>query len=341
MSTNKDAEKDALRKLDEELNESSAENIENQVNSLGKVEEAEYVSEEPKEELGKVERFDYAEKEVKEVERKYGWLQIYKENFPSKGRFYSKDIKILIKAATVNEIRYFSTIDENDPYSVDEAITDLLKVCVKVSYDNKQGSWKDIKEEDKIYVILAIRELTFAENENRISFTVKCPSCKSENEMDIKNENFQTRELEEKLASAYNEENNCFVFRTKSFGEIIMTPPSVGTMRVVADYIRNLQQAGENVKDYMAFLKVLPYLSPDWRGLTIQKINNLKIEFLRWDKKLFLLYTQLSEKMQVGVQEKMLKHCDSCGEPIEAEIQLPTGIKGLFVESDILDDELL
>ena len=54
MSTNKDAEKDALRKLDEELNESSAENIENQVNSHGKVEEAEYVSEEPKEELGNV-----------------------------------------------------------------------------------------------------------------------------------------------------------------------------------------------------------------------------------------------------------------------------------------------
>ena len=348
MSTdNKDAEKNALDQLDKDLQAGSAEKVENQITSLGNIEEARYEreAEEAKTDIGssmgKVERFDYAEREVSETERKFGWHQIYSENFPSGGRYYSEDMKVTIKAATVNEIRHFSTIDENDPYSVDEAITDLLKICVKVSYPDKAGSWKDIKEEDKIYLILSIRELTFAEDENRISFTVKCPSCKTDNEMEIKNENFQTRELPAILAKYYDPERKLFVIKTKSFGDIIMQPPSVGTMRIVADYIKQIQQAGENVKEYMPFLKVLPYLSPEWRGLSVPKLNNLKMDFLRWNKDKFLMYTQLTEKMQVGVQEKMLKKCTSCQEPIEAEIQLPTGIKGLFVEADILDNELI
>ena len=113
-------------------------------------------------------------------------------------------------------------------------------------------------------------------------------------------------------------------------------------MRVIADFIKGLAQGGNQavIKEHMPFLKVLPYLSPSWKGLSLSKINNLKMDFLRWDKKQFLLYTQLSEIMQVGVKEMMLKKCDSCGEAIEAEIQLPTGIKGLFVEEGILDDEL-
>ena len=37
----------------------------------------------------------------------------------------------------------------------------------------------------------------------------------------------------------------------------------------------------------------------------------------------------------------MMKHCDSCDEPIEAEVQLPTGIKGLFIDDTVIDDELI
>mgnify|MGYP003121385092 CR=1 FL=1 len=310
MKDNRDAAKNALDKLDNDISQDAASSIEEQVNSLGKIEESIYDDDSTShKDLGKVERFDYAEDEVKETDRKYGWIRLHADMFPSAGRYYTEDIKILIKAATVKEIQHFSIIDENDPYSVDEAITDLLTICTKVSYADNAGSWKDIKEEDKIYIILAIRELTFAEDENKISFTVKCNSCKSDNEMEIKNENFQRKELPEKIAKYYDHDRRMFLIKTKSFGQIIMTPPSVGVMRTIADYIKNISTSGENVKEYMPFLKVLPYLTPDWRGLTILKINNLKMDFLRWDKKQFLLYTQLAEKLQVGVQEKMLKHC--------------------------------
>ena len=328
---NNDAEKRALEDLDKQLNQEQAEKLTEGVSSL-----------EPKPtSLGKTERIDYAEDEVAEVERKYGWHQLWAENFPSKGRYYPEGSKFHIKAATVNEIRYFSTIDEQDPYSVEEAISDLLKVCLKISFPGRQASWKDLKEEDKINVILSIRELTFAEGENKLAFTVTCGSCGKENEMEITNKNFQPRELEDSILKYYSEKNRRFEVQTKSFGTINLEPPSIGVMKSVSDYIKDLHKAGAPMKEAMPFLKVLPYLADQWRGLSIEKINHLKVEFTRFDAKKFQLFTKLTEKVQISVKEKMMKHCESCDEPIEAEVQLPTGIKGLFIDDSIIDDELL
>lgn len=339
MDNNQDAEKNALNKLDQELSKNQTSSVEDSVNKLSDIEEATVVT--GKDSLGKVERFDYAENDVKDTERKFGWHRLDTEDFPSGGRYYSKDMRVAIKAATTTEIQYFSVIDENDPYSVDEAITDLLKICLNVSFGNRIGSWKDIKEEDKVYVILGIKELTFAEGENEISFEVKCNSCKTKNKMVIKNENFQRRDVPEFLRKYYSEEERLFIVKSKSYGEIRVQPPSVGIMKEVASYIKKLSQAGENIKEAMPFLKVLPYMADSWRGLNEDKINNLKIEFLRWKKK-SLFFAQLTEKMQVGVKEKMKMTCENrhCAESIEADVQLPTGIKGLFVDEDILDREL-
>lgn len=327
---NNDAEKRALESLDKQLNKENADNLAEGVSSL-----------EPTTSLGRTERIDYSKEEVNEVERKYGWHPLWPENFPSKGRYYPEGSKFYIKAATVNEIRYFSTIDEQDPYSVEEAISDLLKVCLKISFPGRQASWKDLKEEDKINVILSIRELTFAEGENKLAFKVTCSSCGKENEMEIANQNFQPRELDESILKYYSESNRRFEVQTKSYGVINLAPPSIGIMKAVSDYIKELHKAGAPMKDAMPFLKVLPYLADQWRGLSVEKINHLKVEFTRFESKKFQLFTKLTEKVQISVKEKMMKQCESCDEPIEAEVQLPTGIRGLFIDDSIIDDELI
>jgi hypothetical protein len=317
---------DALRNLDGDKNNEEKnllENLEN--NSLGKIGP----------------RIDYTKDAHEETKRLFGYFDLFPENFPSEGKFYPKDMKIKIKAATVKEIREFSSLDENNPYEVDEAIIDLLTTCTRVSFSDRVGSWKDILEEDRLYLILSIRELTFAEQENIISFPVKCESCGADNKMEIKNENFQHRQIDSTLMRYYSEQDLCFNVETKSFGTIKIKPPVAGIMRHVSKYIKSLKDKNVNIKEYISFLKVLPYMIQDWRGVTDKTIDNLRIEFLGWSPKKFSTFNQLCELAQVSVQEKMLKHCDKCGDPIEAKVELPTGIKGLFVENDILGSELL
>ena len=79
----------------------------------------------------------------------------------------------------------------------------------------------------------------------------------------------------------------------------------------------------------------------EWRGFSIEKMSNYRIEFISWDSDKFLKYSKIVELAQISVKEKMMKSCVKCGDPVEADIELPTGIKGLFIEENILDDELI
>ena len=159
--------------------------------------------------------------------------------------------------------------------------------------------------------------------------------------MEIINENFQKRDLNEKIAKYYSTESRRFDIKTKSFGNIPMKPPTIGIMRVVNKYIKSLQENKENLKEYLPFLKTIPYMVDEWRGFSIADMSNYRMEFLRWDTPKFLAYSKLVEYAQISVKEKMMKPCSKCGDPVEADIELPTGIKGLFIEDNILDDELM
>lgn len=291
--------------------------------------------------IGKVEKHDYSKESVASTELKHGFFSVNIEDFPSKGRFYPRGTKVRIKSATVKDIRTFSALDEDNPYEVDEALVELLSNCVRVSFPDRVGSWKDICEEDRLNLILSIRELSFAEGENKIAFEVKCESCGTTNNMDIANENFQKRELNDKLIKYYSETDRRFNIETKSYGTINIKPPTIGIMRVVNKYIKSLQENKENIKDYLPFLKTVPYMVEEWRGFSLDNMSNYRMEFLRWNTSKFLTYTKLVELAQISVKDKMMKPCSKCGDPVEADIQLPTGIKGLFIEANILDDELL
>jgi len=303
------------------------------------------VNESPKQEkitsLGKTERIDYSKDSVEQTELKHGFYLVDTTEFPSKGRFYPTGTKVRIKAATVKDIRTFSALDEENPYEVDEALVELLSNCVRVSFPEKVGSWKDILEEDRLNLILSIRELTFAEGENKIAFKVKCESCGTENDMEIINENFQKRELNEKIAKYYSSTDRRFNIKTKTYGTINVKPPTIGIMRIVNKYIKQLQENKENIKEFLPFLKTVPYMIEEWRGLTLENMSSYRMEFLRWNTDKFLTYSKLVELAQISVKEKMMKPCSKCGDPIEANIELPTGIKGLFIEENILDDELI
>ena len=51
-----------------------------------------------------------------------GWKPFPAENLPSRGMFYPDGTTFAIRAASVAEIRHFSTIDDNDPLDLDDHV---------------------------------------------------------------------------------------------------------------------------------------------------------------------------------------------------------------------------
>ena len=262
-----------------------------------------------------------------------GYHEIWAENFPSRGLFYQTGARFFIRAASVKEIRHFSTINDEDPFSIDEALNEIVKSCLMMRFPGKQASFKDLKEEDRIYIIMSIRELTFVKGENRLRLEKPCKECNHVNEIEISKNSFEITVVPDSIMKYYDEEKKLFVVTTKSSGVLTITPPSIGVMMEVTKSIRKSQEEGKKMDQ--SCYKLLPYLIQDWRGLNSESIKNIEIEFMQWDTTKYTVYNTLIEWAKVGIKEDLKTECEKCGSEVVTPISFPDGIKSLFVVSDI------
>jgi len=276
---------------------------------------------------------DYQDEKDDEPALLPGYHEIWAENFPSKGLYYQNGARFFIRSASVKEVRHFSTINDQDPFSIDEALNEIVKSCLMMRFPGKQASFKDLKEEDRIHIIMAIRELTFAKGENKLRLENTCNECNHVNEIEITKDSFESTNPPDSIMKYYDDDKKSFIVPTKSSGTITLTPPSIGVMMEVTKSIRKSQE--ENKKIDQSFVKLLPYLSTEWRGFTSEMIKNLEIEFMQWDTTKYTVFTQLSEWAKIGIKEDLKTECVKCGTEVTTPISFPDGIKSLFVVSDI------
>lgn len=262
-----------------------------------------------------------------------GWHNIYMDELPSRGRFYPLNAKIQIRSAKVNEIRHWSTLNERDLFDIEDKLNYILQNCTRVSVEGKSLSWKDIREEDKIFILLKIRDLTFPEPEARLQFKKKCSECGTELTIEIKADKFSLNEIPENINKYYSEEERCFVIHTKSSGVIRMAPPSVGVMKVVADYVNNKRKNDEGWDK--AWIQLVPYLTIDWRGFKEKDIFDGEVDFKGWDTIKYNTIYNLAENMKIGVKPNIIHTCHECGSEVATRVDFPGGIKTLFMLSDI------
>ena len=230
--------------------------------------------------LGKVNMDRYATQKALDPDMHLGFHNVDISTLPSGGRFYPVGSKLAIRPAQVSEVRHFSTIDEGNLLDIEDKLNHIVKNCTRFNSGTKVLSYKDILEEDRIYILLSIRDLTFPEPESKL--TVKA-STKDGEEFDaeISAQYFQLSKVTEEIEKYYDEEARAFAIRTKSFGVIMMRPPSIGVMEAITNYIK-VRQIEKKQWD-QSYLQILPYISLDWRGFTDEKIFKGEVDFHSWN----------------------------------------------------------
>ncbi len=281
--------------------------------------------------------------EIKRIQELAGHIKLNLNLLPSGGRFYREDFEIHIRAARVAEIRDFSTLDEENLRDVDEKLNSILVSCTKIMYGTQRGSYRDILEEDRIHIILSIRELTFKNGEAKIMMPIgrkKCStsSCKAQESVELKTENLQFNQVDELVEKYYDDVNRCYTVPTKNHGEITLAPPNVGVMRAITDYVRKREE--ENKSWDKSSLSILPYIQREWRGFNEREIFSAMTTFQGWETGKYSLVFRLIEKMKVGIKGEFIYPCQSCGGEVTVPLSFPGGIKSLFIVQDI-SSELL
>ena len=278
--------------------------------------------------------------EIQRLQSLQGYLEFHLENLPSGGRFYREDLTIHIRAARVGEIRDFSTMDEQNIKDVDDKLNGILQMCTQIKFGKSIGSYKDLLEEDRIYLILTIRELTFKEGEAKLMIPVTKIDGDEEgliknapDKIELKTDNFQFQEENDLTGKYYDPEGKCFSIQTKSYGTIKMAPPTIGVMRAITGYIRKKEEAKK--KWDKSSLQILPYIQREWRGWGEKDIFAAITEFQGWDAGKFSLVFRLAENMKVGIKPELKTPISGSDAYASAPLEFPDGIKSLFVIPDI------
>jgi len=275
----------------------------------------------------------------------FGWKNLPLSVLPSKGLFYPEGTKIAIRAAEVKEIRHFSSIDEEDLIDLNERLNFILSKCSTMHFPSEGVvSYKDLKQEDRFFLVMAIRDLTFVQGENRIIVTPetncgKKEACPISNGIELRTGILSDYEIDPKVMKYYSPVTRNFVFPVRKIGkEIRMSVPSIGVMEAVSSFVVESERKGIQVDE--SFVKIAPFILEEWRGLTSDRISQKMEESDQWSKEEFSLYFELSETIKIGTQLDVNVMCPTCGVDVTAPITFPGGFKSLFVISDIFGELL-
>lgn len=286
--------------------------------------------------LGRVDMNSFGPATPEKSDNILGWHDVNLVDLPSKGKFYPADLRMQIRSAKAAEIRHFSTMDESNYLDMEDKLNSIIESCCKLETGTKRLSYKDVLEEDRIILLLKVRDLTFPEPENKIILKGKMPKSNKSVEIELSTRYMVSNEVPEEIEKYYSAQERTYLIKTKSAGTVRIHPPTIGIMQEITKYLKDRQE--KDAEYDKAYIQILPYLISDWRVLNLKKIFELEIEYKGWDERKFMVIYRLAERMKIGVETTLVKEID--GEVAKAPLDFPGGIKSLFIISDLAGELL-
>src|SRR5574344_1055719 len=244
------------------------------------------------------------------------------------GIFYPDGTKLRVRAAQVREIQAYSIVDENNFADITEKMNDMLQSCVRLEFpDGSMRTFLDLKNQDRIYIILLIRDLTFKQK-NKLVVTTNC-DCGREVSIEISNKNMEFNEIDEILNKNFNTATKTFVFQLKNGDEFELCPPNIGIEKAFVEYITKENNEGRPPKgNTLSFLKIVPFMLPNRNNITYDGIKSKLRDFSTMSMTSFFFLNDIVDKMKYGI--KGLKSRCECGQEVHTDMQFPNGIANIF-----------
>lgn len=314
--------------------------LEQEARLYAEEEEAEEVTEIPFAEtkvttLGRAEKFKEEEYfEDSPLAADLGWKNVPLENLPSQGLFYEINTQVAIRAAGVAEIRHWSTIDENDLLGVDDMLNFIIEKCCRIKVPGKPGTYKDLKEIDRFYLIFAIRDFTFKNGENKM-YVNAADEEGVEEKVEVTKDIIDYFNPDEKLMNYFDKDRRCFDIKMKNGENFQIYFPSLGIMMFIKNFIKAKQQQGQNFDK--AFVKYAPFLFSDWKGLSQASYDKAVHESYSWTLQKISVLDKIVEMLSASVNPQ-IRYMTSAGGEAVAPLNFRGGIKSLFLISDIFGE---
>lgn len=259
-----------------------------------------------------------------------GWYEVPLESLPTKGMFYPNESRLLIKPATVSIIRHFSTVDDTNPLELNDAFDYILENLVRFNVPGMPSSYKNLKDIDKLSVILHVRDATFKNGESKIVSDITC-SCGHTDAKTLKWSDFEFFNFSSELMKYYNSENKIFQvkFNDPMQSDVGLTLPSIGMRNFVQRYVTNKIKQKRNYDK--SFANIAPFIIDDWSSMS-ESLYEQQLELsAEWTTYQFAAFVRIVDLVKKATTSRIKHKCTSCGAEVTAPSSFRGGIKSLFI----------
>ena len=263
-----------------------------------------------------------------------GYLKIPIDSLPTQGMFYPEGTEITIRAARGAEIKHWSTMNDQDLAQIsqtDDILNYIVERCVSVRLPGiPGGNWKDLKDVDRLYLLLAVREFTFLDGENELMVPVS-----EGRDIPVTKEMIDFIHIPDDIMKHYSPEQKCFVFRLKNGKVINMYIPSLGVSQWLKNYAQ--QKAAARQGFDTDFILYAPMLINDFRRLSQRAYEQMVAESAGWSAKEWSIVSYVRDSL-AAASEPVIKYQDENGAEVTIPLTFRGGIKNLFIIHDPLSD---
>lgn len=256
-------------------------------------------------------------------------------------KFYKPGTKIMIRPAKVSEIQAYSVVDDTNFVDITEKMNELLSRNIIFTHpDGKTGTYRDVKDADRMFLIFMIREMTFAGGQT-LTKEVQCSHCSNEFSIPFRatagqggNATFELMDCDSSIDRFWNEEERCYELLYKGVSYKLGAP----TIGIQEDFYEEIKRLTHNdKKPNVSFMKIVPFLLYDRNSITPEGIKAKMKEFTSLnDLTLFSGLNKLADNMKFGIKGLVMK-CNECGAEVHTDFTFPIGASGIFEIPDILD----
>jgi len=270
------------------------------------------------------------------AEIREGWVSVDKSLLGERAQFYPESWEFKIKPATVEAIRNWSMINDENPNSIDDVFNEILKTCLAIKTPQGPMPWSLIRSWDRFWFILLIREYTFIHGEREVRFTEECPECGDDVEFKLTSQSLMYDMPDESVMKHYLQEDQTWLIDPQEYD--VNWNESVTLYLPTLDKDANLKawlidRIQNKKKVDQVYLKFITWLAPKIsKDLTIaqRQIREYENIIKSWNTDMFSFMDEVITNIMVTPASSLIATCPKCGEEVTAQVRFPNGVRDLF-----------
>ncbi len=264
-----------------------------------------------------------------------GWIPLNRSELGKRSFFYDEDWEFAIRPATVQAIKNWTSVNEEDPQELNQVFNEIIRLCVKMT--DGQGNvhtWQEMKSWDRFWFILKVREYTFSRGEQKIEYTDQCENCEEELVFTLNSASLTYEFPDDDLMKYW--DGKKWVIDPREYNvdadPITLYPPTLGKDQAIIDWAIARARMGKRELDEN-FIKFLIWMiskpSRDAQNFDTQ-VRQAHAVYKSWSLDMHEFMTDVINNITINPSEKLSTKCPHCGAEVTSQVQFPNGVKALF-----------